>query len=320
MVSAAATRIGCRRALIDGHALSINRIAVIEPERLRLQLTEYSTVHGRVSAVEKLVDQALEKGPPVYGVKTGFGGMFDFAVPSRLAAASHQNLLSFLTSGAGLTIHQSGNFLGHFVDVAMNGLRRKLVPMAMHADVQIVSFVAPALSYGLPFSLQGNDKLALNVGLKELQVTVNSIMAMRKFQGNPLVEHYSTHAEQFRQNINRLAWGAAIFARKSVELFQNYIVVALLFAVQAIDLRANATRDNCDGKALLSSLLAPFFSAVCEAIGSEFGRERPSLIDDFDQWLEQQPATLRDDIASRESIVNAKEPLSLSFDTSMLCC
>ena len=76
------------------------------------------------------------------------------------------------------------------------------------------------------------------MGLKGLQITGNSIMPMLTYFGNPLVEHFPTHAEQFNQNVNGLSWGSANLAWQSVELFTQYTAVALIFAVQSLDLRA----------------------------------------------------------------------------------
>ncbi len=104
MPPAATQRVGRRNALVNGHPLSIDQIAAIGQGHLRLQLSEDSTVLGRVSAAAELVEQAVAKGSPVYGVTTGFGGMADLAVPSDQAAASQQNLLSFLATGAGSPI------------------------------------------------------------------------------------------------------------------------------------------------------------------------------------------------------------------------
>ena len=69
-------------------------------------------------------------------------------------------------------------------------------------------------------------ELSYNMGLKGLQITGNSIMPMLTYFGNPIVEHFPTHAEQFNQNINGLSWGSANLAWKSVELFQHYLSVA----------------------------------------------------------------------------------------------
>ena len=136
----------------------------------------------------------------------------------------------------------------------MDDLRRFVGLMAKHLDVQIASLVAPEFSKGLPTSLRGNDRLSYNMGLKGLQITGNSIMPMLTWLGNPLVEHFPTHAEQFNQNVNGLSWGSANLAWKSVELFHRYLPVALIFAVQALDLRAKSSLGHFDGRALLGDL------------------------------------------------------------------
>lgn len=219
-----------------------------------------------------------------------------------------------LVDADGERFYQGGNFLGQYVGIAMDDLRRHLGLMAKHLDVQIASLVTPAFSNGLPTSLRGNDRIAYNMGLKGLQITGNSIMPMLTYLGNPLVEHYPTHAEQFNQNVNGLSWGAANLAWKSVELFQHYLSVALLFAVQSIDLRAKVALNHYDGRALLGTLLAPLYAAVCEAVDHEPNRERPFLFDDADQWLEQHLATLHDNIESHSTIVQTIEPILASFD------
>ncbi|MEM8946296.1 MAG: aromatic amino acid ammonia-lyase [Planctomycetota bacterium] len=210
--------------------------------------------------------------------------------------------------------YQSGNFLGQYVGVAMDDLRRYLGLLAKHLDVQIASLVAPAFSNGLPSSLRGNQELSYNMGLKGLQITGNSIMPMLTYLGNPLVEHFPTHAEQFNQNINGLSWGAANFAWKSVELFQHYLSVALVFSVQAIDLRAKATLDHYDGRALLGSLASPLYSAVCEAMEVDMGRDRPLLFDDGDHWLEEKLAMLHASLRERSAVDKAVTPIVDSFD------
>ena len=209
---------------------------------------------------------------------------------------------------------QSGNFLGQYIGIAMDDLRRYLGLLAKHLDVQIASLVAPAFSNGLPASLRGNHRLSYNMGLKGLQITGNSIMPMLTYLGNPLVEHYPTHAEQFNQNVNGLSWGAANFAWKSVGWFQHYLSVALIFAVQAIDLRAKETLDHYDGRGLLGSLLSPVYESVCEAIGVEPDQERPLLFDDADHWLEEKLALLHANISSRSNVSKSISPIGDSFD------
>lgn len=210
--------------------------------------------------------------------------------------------------------YQSGNFLGQYIAIAMDDLRRHVGLMAKHLDVQIASLVAPPFNNGLPSSLRGNEQRAYNMGLKGLQITGNSIMPMLTYLGNPLTEHFPTHAEQFNQNINGLSWGSANFAWRSIGLFQHYVSVALVFAVQAIDLRAKETVGHYDGRSLLSSLLSPLYSAVCEAAAVEPGQDRPLLFDDSDHWLEEKLAALHQNISTNGSVTQAIDPILDSFD------
>ena len=219
-----------------------------------------------------------------------------------------------LVDGENGEFYQSGNFLGQYIGIAMDDLRRFIGLMAKHLDVQIASMVAPAFSNGLPSSLRGNEGLSYNMGLKGLQITGNSIMPMLTYFGNPVVEHFPTHAEQFNQNINGLSWGAANLAWKSVELFQHYLAVALIFAVQAVDLRAKSTFGHYDGRALLGTSVVPLYTAVCEAMGSEPGTKEPFLFNDSDQWLEEQLATLCSNISTHGAVVSSVEPILDAFD------
>lgn len=214
--------------------------------------------------------------------------------------------------------YQSGNFLGQYVAIAMDDLRRYIGLMAKHLDVQIATLVAPEFNGGLPASLRGNEELSFNMGLKGLQITGNSIMPMLTYYGNPIVEHFPTHAEQFNQNINGLSWGSANLAWKSVELFQHYMSVAMIFAVQSLDLRAKVSLGHYDGRALLGSFVAPLYEAICETMNCELRADRPFLYNDDDQWLEEQLVALREDVCSNGAVVKATAPILDSFDTSLL--
>ncbi len=209
--------------------------------------------------------------------------------------------------------YQSGNFLGQYVGMAMDDLRRFLGLLAKHLDVQIASLVAPSFNNGLPSSLRGNDRLPYNMGLKGLQITGNSIMPMLTYLGNPIVEHFPTHAEQFNQNINGLSWGSANMAWRSVELFQHYSAVALVFSIQALDLRAKMLCGHYDGRALLGETLEPLYTAATLAVGCEPTGKQPFLMDDSDRWLEQDLAALVDQIGSDGAIVNSISPVLESY-------
>lgn len=204
---------------------------------------------------------------------------------------------------------QSGNFLGQYVGMAMDDLRRVLGLMAKHLDVQIALLVAPEFNQGLPASLVGNPKNPVNMGLKGLQITGNSIMPMLTHLANPLVEHFPTHAEQFNQNVNGLSWGAAHLASQSVDLYGHYASVALVFAVQGADLRARATSGHCDGRSLLSGIARDVYEAVYAAAGKQPGPDSPLVFDDADAPMEDLIAKLSRSLSHGGALIGAIAPV-----------
>ena len=210
--------------------------------------------------------------------------------------------------------YQCGNFLGQYVGIAMDDLRRFIGLLAKHLDVQIACLVAPEFNHGLSPSLRGNDDRSVNMGLKGLQVCGNSIMPMLTYLGNPIVEHFPTHAEQFNQNINGLSWGAANMAWKSAGIFHHYLAVASIFAVQAIDLRAKQTLGHYDGSELLGSINRQYYQTVCDLLSVQTSPDRPFLFDDTDRWLEQDLETLTQDIARNNRLMTSVLPVIESFD------
>lgn len=212
------------------------------------------------------------------------------------------------------TFCQSGNFLGQYIALAMDDLRNHIGLMAKHLDVQIATLVTPEFSKGLPPSLQGNPALPYNMGLKGLQITGNSIMPMLSWYGNPIVTHYPTHAEQFNQNINGLSWGSANLAWKSVGLFQKHLATSLIFAVQAIDLRAKDTLGHCDGRKLLGRLTVPLYNRVYEITDQSPGADKPLVFNDSDQWLEQWLLRLSGDLEKGTGIAECLAPVMNSFE------
>ena len=212
---------------------------------------------------------------------------------------------------------QSGNFLGQYLGVAMDDLRRFIGLMAKHLDVQIATLVAPEFNNGLPASLRGNDGVPYNMGLKGLQITGNSIMPMLTWAGNPLTEHFPTHAEQFNQNINGLSWGSANLAWKSVGLFRHYLSVATIFAVQALDLRAKSLLNHYDGRALIGPRLAPVYEAACQTMQADVNYARPLLFNDSDVWLEERLGRINDNIEQHGDLLQSVESILESFDEEL---
>ena len=204
--------------------------------------------------------------------------------------------------------YQSGNFLGQYVGIAMDDLRKLIGLTVKHLDVQIATLVAPEFNQGLPASLRGNEEVAYNMGLKGLQITGNSIQPLLAWYGNPIVDHFPTHAEQFNQNINGLSWSSATLAWKSVQLFQHYLCVSLIFAVQAIDLRCQQQHGHADGRRLLSGELLALYESIYHCLQKDLG-DSPLVFDDSDQAIQDYLKILFTDVASEGLITRSIENL-----------
>jgi phenylalanine ammonia-lyase len=205
--------------------------------------------------------------------------------------------------------YHGGNFLGQYVGVAMDQLRYYIGLQAKHLDAQIALLVAPPFNGGLPASLVGNPERRVNVGLKALQITGNSIMPLLTFYGNTLADRYPTHAEQFNQNINSQGFGSAYLARQSVGLFQQYLAVALIFGVQAVALRCAEQAGHYDALELLSPATRPLYEAVYRVVGRTPSAERPLIWNDDEQALDMYIACLAADLSGEGSILQAIAPL-----------
>lgn len=199
-------------------------------------------------------------------------------------------------------IHHGGNFLAQYVGIAMDHLRYYLGLLSKHIDVQIALLVEPAFNNGLSPCLVGNEAHRTNLGLKAVQTAGNSIMPLITFHGNSLVDRFPTHAEQFNQNINSQGMGSALLAKKSLDLLEHQLANALLFAVQAADLRAYQVGRHYDGAALLSPATAPVYQAARQALDAPSDGSKPLVYDDRDQFLGRMIAALIDDIKARRHV------------------
>jgi phenylalanine ammonia-lyase len=201
--------------------------------------------------------------------------------------------------------YHGGNFLGQYVGIAMDRLRYYIGMLAKHLDVQIALLVAPEFNNGLSPSLVGNRQLNVNMGLKGLQITGNSIMPLLSFYGNSVSDRYPTHAEQFNQNINSQGFTSASLARRSVDLMQQYLAIALMFGVQAVDLRAYVVAGHYDARELLSPTTRSLYEAVREVVGQSPSAKRPYIWNDREQALDEHIARIAENIAAEGQIVVA---------------
>lgn len=205
------------------------------------------------------------------------------------------------------TSYYGGNFLGQYVGTGMDHLRYYIGLLAKHIDVQIALLVSPEFNNGLPSSLVGNQERIVNMGLKGLQICGNSIMPLLTFYGNSLADRFPTHAEQFNQNINSQGYISATLARRSVETFQHYMAIALMFGVQAVDLRTYVIAGHYDARMCLSPATAELYTAVRKVVARPSTSTRPYIWNDHEQSLDEHIAQISSDIAAGGLIVQAIE-------------
>jgi phenylalanine ammonia-lyase len=205
---------------------------------------------------------------------------------------------------AGNTYH-GGNFLGQYIGVGMDQLRYHIGMLAKHLDVQIALTVMPAFSNGLPAMLVGNTGRAFNGGLQSLQLCGNCIMPQLQFMGNSLTQHYPAHADGFNQNINSQGFGSANLARRSIELLQQYLAIALLFGTQAADLRTKIVIGHFDASQALSPASKPLYAAIHEIIGRTFSDGKALVWNDDEQELDSWIAAVTEDLRTGGRIVAA---------------
>ncbi len=212
---------------------------------------------------------------------------------------------------ANQTSYHGGNFLGQYVGIGMDRLRYYIGLLAKHLDTQIALLVAPEFNQGLPASLVGNPQRTINMGLKGLQIAGNSMMPLLSFYGNSIADRYPTHAEQFNQNINSQGFTSATLARRSLEIFQQYLAIALMFAVQAVDLRTYQVAGHYNAQHCLSPATIPLYTAVRKVLKRPPSAEKPYIWNDNEQHLDQHIARIAVDIASVGQILQAVDSIGI---------
>ncbi|WP_127108600.1 HAL/PAL/TAL family ammonia-lyase [Pararhodobacter zhoushanensis] len=205
-------------------------------------------------------------------------------------------------------VYHTGNFLAQYTGVAMDTLRAQLAMLLKHLDVQIAMLVTPEFNNGLPASLVGNTAHGLNMGLKSLQLTCNSVAPLVQFYGRSMVDLYPSHAEQFNQNINSQAMNAANLARDSVDACEHFLAAALVFAVQAVELRANTVRPGYDASDMLSTRNRAVYAAARTAALGAPDADKPLLWNDTEGFIQDKVEGILTDLRSGSLIRDALTP------------
>lgn len=204
----------------------------------------------------------------------------------------------------GHTYH-GGNFLGQYIGVGMDQLRYFMALLAKHLDIQIAMAATPAFSNGLPAMLVGNPERVVNGGLQSLQICGNCIMPQLMFYGNSLVSHFPSHAEGFNQNINSQGYGSANLTRRAVEIYQHYLAVALLFGVQASELRTQKVKGHFNAEETLSPATRGLYQTIYQVIGAELRADKALVHNDYEQEIDQYLARIVADLQGEGRIIAA---------------
>jgi len=206
-------------------------------------------------------------------------------------------------------IMHGGNFLGEYIAIGMDQVRNYIGLIAKHLDAQIAMLVMPEFNGGLPSSLSGNSANRVNMGLKGLQISGNSIMPLLLFYGNSIADKFPTHAEQFNQNINSQGFNSSMLTKKSIELFRKYIAISLIFAVQAVDLRIlkNAGAINADD--YLSEATRKTYHAIRSICNKNLDPNLPLVYNDNGFPMDEFIELIDQDIVNNGLLCEAAESL-----------
>lgn len=85
--------------LLDGRSLTIADVHAVAVGRTPVSLHE--DARARMNRTRSIVDAAVAKGEPVYGVNTGFGKLSEITIPNDQLAALQRNLVRSHAAGVG---------------------------------------------------------------------------------------------------------------------------------------------------------------------------------------------------------------------------
>lgn len=139
----------------------------------------------------------------------------------------------------GMEVISGGNFHGEPVAIAMDTLGIALSELGNVSERRVAALVDPANSNGLPAFLV--EKGGLNSGMMIIQYSAAALVSENKVLAHPAsVDSIPTSA-----NVEDLVSMGTIAARKAREIFENtanVIMIELMVACQAIDIRKKADK------------------------------------------------------------------------------
>lgn len=198
-------------------------------------------------------------------------------------------------------ILSGGNFLGQYISVGMDQLRTYLALVIKQLDVQIAQLVTPEFSYGLSASLIDPSDPTTQFGLKGLQICANSLLPLFIQQSQPIAILYPTHAEQYNQNINSQGYNAAVASMKMLSLAEKYMAIALIFAVQSVEIRTYNDIGSFDANALLSDKTKNIYKTVYKILNKNPSANRLFINDNEPIIIEEFINKLVEDMKSPDS-------------------
>ncbi|WP_409964928.1 aromatic amino acid lyase, partial [Gemmatimonas sp.] len=84
---------------LDGRTLRMADVVAVADERMPVALADEA--RRRMEQTRRVVDAAVERGVPVYGVNTGFGKLSEVTIPTDQLAALQRNLVRSHAAGVG---------------------------------------------------------------------------------------------------------------------------------------------------------------------------------------------------------------------------
>ena len=184
----------------------------------------------------------------------------------------------------------------------MDQLRTYIALIAKHLDAQIALLMSPEFSGGLPASLAANQNKTVKFGLKGLQIAMHSVAAELTYYANGITHLFSSHCEQFNQNINSLSYNSANLAWKSVELLRQYLAMASIVAVLGIELRTYQLRGHYDAREFLTPPLVPLYEKIYASVNKTMSADKPFILNNHEQSLDDYIKKIADNVSSIFSV------------------